>query len=214
MPVTRVHIIRHGETTWNNEKRWQGHLDIPLSERGIQQAKLLAQYLKPFPITAVYTSDLQRAELTGKIIADALGLQPHADPRLREMNLGVFQGLTMGEIQSRYAHELHSLRENWLDHHIQGGETRRMMQMRAYELFEQVLEREEGPEVALVAHGGVVRVLLHRLFPDSPAAMHTPIENTSLTTVTRDGGRWHLERLAETPHLTPHMPPSGTIEAQ
>jgi len=214
MPVTRVHIIRHGETTWNHEKRWQGHLDIPLSERGIQQARLLAEYLQTFPITAVYTSDLQRAAVTGRIIADVLSLQPRTDPRLREMNLGIFQGLTIGEIQSNYPHELLALRENWLDHQIEGGENRRMMQNRAYEMFEQIIEREQGPEVALVAHGGVVRVLLHRLFPGNPAARQTPIENTSLTTVARDGGDWQLERLAETPHLTPHSPPSGAIEAQ
>ncbi|MBE0688577.1 MAG: histidine phosphatase family protein, partial [Anaerolineae bacterium] len=106
MPVIRVHIIRHGETIWNHEKRWQGQLDTPLSERGVQQAKLLARYLQTRPITAIYTSDLQRAYVTGEIIADALGLRPQTDTRLREMNMGVLQGLTIGEIQARYAQEL------------------------------------------------------------------------------------------------------------
>ncbi len=214
MPSLRIHIIRHGETNWNHEKRWQGQLDPPLNERGLQQAQMLARYLQTHPITAIYTSDLQRAYVTAETIGSALDLRPQTDPRLREMHLGVLQGLTIGEIQARYAHELTSLRDDWLDHRIEGGENRHMVQTRAYALFEEVAAREPGPEVVLVAHGGVVRVLLHRLFPGSAAAKQTPIENTSLTTVVRDNGDWQLERLGETPHLTPHTPPHGTIEAQ
>jgi probable phosphoglycerate mutase len=214
MPVTHIHIIRHGETTWNASKRWQGQIDTALSERGQQQARLLAAYLRGRAITAIYSSDLMRARATAEPLAAALGLRVRTDARLREMALGVLQGLTIDEIRAQYQHELDALKANWLDHRVPGGESRRMMQMRAHELLEEVDAREAGPEIALVTHGGVVRVLMQRLFPDHPDVTTKPVENTSITTIVRGDGAWHVERLFETPHLAPHVPDRGETEAQ
>jgi broad specificity phosphatase PhoE len=86
--VTRIHLVRHGETEWNRELRWQGHSDPPLNERGRDQARSLAAALARRPFTAVYSSDLRRASETAEIVAAPLGLAVHVDSRLREIDVG------------------------------------------------------------------------------------------------------------------------------
>jgi broad specificity phosphatase PhoE len=205
MTFTTLYLVRHGETAWNAEHRWQGHIDIPLMETGIGQARRLADYLRGRAITAVYTSDLQRARMTADIIAEAQGIHAQSDERWREMNTGKFQGLTHDEIVANYADDLRLLNENWLDHIIEGGESRRMMRVRILAALDDVLSNTPGDAALVVSHGGSIRLLLRTLFPDHPDALHKPIENTSLTTLLYDNGIWTLHAMSETPHLKPHI---------
>src|SRR6186997_3178407 len=100
--MKRILLVRHGQTDWNAAGRWQGHEDIPLNATGLEQARALANHLRARPISAVYSSDLKRAQMTGAAIAEALGLALKTDPRWRELHLGVFQGLTTPEINAKY----------------------------------------------------------------------------------------------------------------
>jgi broad specificity phosphatase PhoE len=214
MTLQQIYLIRHGETAWNVDGRWQGQLDVPLSERGIQQAKALGTYLHGRPLTHVYTSDLKRAHVTAELIAQAIGAQVVTDVRLREMHLGVLQGLTKPEIESRYPHELTGMHDNWLDHQVEQGESRRMVQTRAIAVLDEAALHHPTKEVALVAHGGVIRAMMQRLFGAVFEAMHKPIENTSLTTLALKSGKWEIVAFAETPHLAPHVSPTQPGEAQ
>src|SRR5574338_121077 len=113
--MKRLLLIRHGQTDWNVEGRWQGHLDEPLNAAGVKQAQALGDYLRERPISAVYSSDLGRARVTAERIAEPHGLSVNTDARWREQNLGVFQGLTTSEINGKYPDEMRQLRENYLD---------------------------------------------------------------------------------------------------
>ena len=104
MTVERVYLIRHGQTAWNVDGRWQGFEPVPLNSMGLAQARMLASSLCA-PISAIYTSDLQRAVQTAEALAHGRGLTPQTDIRLREFNLGIFQGLTNEEIHARYPQE-------------------------------------------------------------------------------------------------------------
>lgn len=205
MTLTTLYLVRHGETAWNAEHRWQGHIDIPLMETGIQQARRLAEHMRPTRIAAIYSSDLQRARMTADIIAESQGIAVQADERWREMNTGKFQGLTHDEIVNNYADDLRLLNENWLDHIVEGGESRRMMRVRLLAALDDVLANTPGERALVVSHGGSIRLLLRTLFPDHPDAQHKPIENTSLTTLQRNGEAWSLHSMSETPHLKPHV---------
>lgn len=205
MTLSTLYLVRHGETAWNAEHRWQGHIDIPLMETGIAQARRLAEHLRSTPIAAIYSSDLQRARMTADIIAEAQGIAAQPDERWREMNTGKFQGLTHDEIVSNYADDLRLLNENWLDHIVEGGESRRMMRVRLLAALDDVLANTQGEAALVVSHGGSIRLLLRTLFPDHPDAQHKPIENTSLTTLNYDGSVWTLHAMSETPHLKPHV---------
>jgi broad specificity phosphatase PhoE len=199
--MKRILLIRHGQTDWNIEGRWQGHFDVTLNDEGRAQARTLADYLRDHPITAVYSSDLVRAHETAARVAEAHGLSVQDDPRWRELHLGVFQGLTTTEINSKYPEEMRRTREEYLDYVIPTGESRRAMQKRAYAAFREIVEREAGPEIVVVSHGGTIRVLLMRLFRENADILRRSVHNTSISTVETDGEVHRLISIAATPHL-------------
>ena len=99
---TQFIVVRHGETAWNAEGRIQGHLDSPLNEEGLGQAVLLADRLAHQRFSRLYSSDLGRALQTAQPISDHSGRAVHADMRLRERNLGIFQGHTGAQCERRW----------------------------------------------------------------------------------------------------------------
>jgi probable phosphoglycerate mutase len=98
--MTQLILIRHGETLWNTERRMQGQLDSPLTERGLWQAQQLGIRLKNQPFTTLYSSDLPRAARTAEQIAIVTGHNILIDERLRERHFGAFEGMTQKEIQA------------------------------------------------------------------------------------------------------------------
>lgn len=196
-----VLLIRHGQTDWNVEGRWQGMVDIPLNETGREQARQLAAHLKGRKLNAVYSSDLQRAAETARIIGEAVGLTPKTDERLREMHLGVFQGLTHAEQSAKFPELVIDMRKNYLDFQVPEGETRRQMQTRAYTALMEIVTNESDGEIALVTHGGVIRMLLLKLFGDLPEFHNKSVFNTSVTEISYDGTKWELVDLAAFTHL-------------
>lgn len=200
--MTRIYLVRHGETTWNAEGRWQGTLDIPLGEVGHQQAQALAKHLKDRPIAAMYSSDLSRARDTAEPLSRAKGLEIQTDARLRELDFGVFQGLTHDEIRAKYPEEERELFVDYLDFVLPEGESRRAVQARVYEMWQEVVRRHPNSEVVVMSHGGPVRLLLLKLFDDQVERMlKVPLPNVSVTTITAEGDKLELEGLGETTHL-------------
>ncbi|MBI3763708.1 MAG: histidine phosphatase family protein, partial [Chloroflexi bacterium] len=110
--MTRLWLIRHGETDWNVEGRWQGQTDPPLNESGRAQAEALAAQLAGIRIEAIYSSDLQRAHTTARIIARGLGLPVRLDARWREIDQGEWEGLLVTEVAARYPDELAARRSD------------------------------------------------------------------------------------------------------
>jgi broad specificity phosphatase PhoE len=202
MTIERVLLIRHGETEWNSSGRWQGFEQTLLNAVGRAQAEALAEHLRSHPITAIYTSDLLRALHTAQPLADALGLTPILHPDWREQNLGVFQGLTREQIQAKYPDEWAAMRTYQMDFVIPSGESRRNLQDRAYRAWESVLASAQGPEVAVVSHGGTIKFLLLKLFRDAPEVVDAHFLNTSITTVERNRNGWRLAEISATPHLS------------
>jgi broad specificity phosphatase PhoE len=210
--MKQVYIIRHGQTDWNAEGRWQGHEDVPLSDEGYKQAQALAKHLADVDFAAVYTSDLQRARETGRALAEATGAPLVVDPRLRELHLGALQGLTHAEIRERYPNDDEQMKANYLDHVVTGGESRRVMQARAYAAWQDMLEQTDSRPVALVSHGGTIRLLLLRVLDpaDNEAIMRLSIGNTSYTVLeVADDGSVHMRVAADHSHLTQQAADKG-----
>ncbi len=200
-PPREAYIIRHGETEWNVQKRWQGHYDCALNDEGRRQAKRLAKYMRlNHALSHIYSSDLSRALDTAKAIADAYGLEPVIDLRLRETHVGVFQGYTGDELVNLYPEELMRFRTGSMDFIIPTGESRLQVQARAHEAFFEVMANTEG-NVAFVSHGGWINLLLRKLFSDFDTHGGVYISNTSITTLVEDDGSWRLGSVSVTPHL-------------
>jgi probable phosphoglycerate mutase len=159
MQVTRLLAIRHGETAWNAKGRIQGHLDIPLNEVGLGQARRLARALATEPLAAVYTSDLARARETAAPLAARLGLEALPDSRLRERAFGRFEGMTFPEIEAHWPEDHRRWRERDPAYGPPDGEVLADFYQRVVAAATALCEAHRGEAVALVAHGGVLDCL-------------------------------------------------------
>lgn len=152
--MTRVILVRHGQTLWNALGKYQGHTDVPLNEVGIEQARKVAKRLAGENISAVYASDLSRAKDTAKIIAQKHGLEVETDKKLREMNFGLWEGKTYTQIQEEYP----QLVKVWISDpqllQIPQGETFSQVQLRAIRALKEIIRRHNINEtIVVVAHG-------------------------------------------------------------
>lgn len=164
MGERRLMLVRHGQTEFNATGRMQGQLDTDLSPTGVEQAKAAAECLKGRPISAVYSSDLMRAVETAKILAEAWGVPVVTDPRLRETDLGQWQGASHGEVDKDFPEQ----RFYWKHDPTWApplGETRLDVAARAYQVVEEIMDSHDFTEgdVVIVAHGGTIGALTARL---------------------------------------------------
>ncbi len=159
MQATRLIAIRHGETAWNVDTRIQGHLDIPLNNTGLWQARQVARALAGEPLSAIYASDLQRAHTTARAIAEATGAPLVPEPALRERSFGQLEGRTFAEIVAELPEQARRWRQR--DPHFapEGGETLVQLRERIAATTHRLAAQHTGGLVVLVAHGGVLDVL-------------------------------------------------------
>ena len=157
--MTRLLLLRHGQSTWNAEDRWQGWADPPLSELGVEQAEQAAGHLATLGLTAVACSDLERARRTAEILAGACGLGPLVvHPGLRERNVGAWSGLTFEEIDAGWPGLLALYRSGRYTR-PPGGEDSETLARRATAALGEVAGQLRGETVLVVSHGGVIRTI-------------------------------------------------------
>jgi 2,3-bisphosphoglycerate-dependent phosphoglycerate mutase len=196
-----LYCVRHGESTYNSLGRIQGQLDVPLSERGVQQSQAAAAALGQYPIGAIFASPLQRAFQTAQIVAEALGLEIHTDPRLMEINTGIFQGKTPEELAESCPEALARWRSGDPNYAIPGGESRAQLAARTGLAFGAI--RQSGYEhVLLVAHGGVIVTAIKSLLQTPLSGPPLAVENGSITRLAWNGdGTVEMLALNEIDHL-------------
>jgi alpha-ribazole phosphatase len=187
--MTKVYLIRHGETEGAESRRYKGHIDVPLSENGIEQIKKVADFIagagpcacpiqgRPQRVapadhilTAVYCSDLSRAIRSAEIVAEPHGLKPVIVEGLKERSFGVWEGMTFDEIKEKWPDAFNSWAANPLQFSPMGGESTMEVRERALKAFDEITGRNKGRDIAIVSHGGVIRVLLCEL-------LGMPLEN-------------------------------------
>lgn len=200
--TTVLFAVRHGETEWNLAERQQGHLDSPLTQRGLTQAHALANGLAGQGIEVLYSSDLGRALQTATIIADRLGLAIHEDQRLRERHLGTLQGLTRRELSERYPEDAAAFSAGDPDFVIPDGESIRQQYERCVRCAEDIAVRHPGQRVLVVAHGGVLASFFRRALglPLSEPRRFS-LFNATINSFSISNGAWRLDSWGRTGHL-------------
>jgi broad specificity phosphatase PhoE len=160
--LAHLYLIRHGETDWNRQGRWQGQSDVPLNDQGREQARQIAEKLADISFDAIYSSDLSRASEVARIIAQRQGDEVPIvlDQRLREIHQGEWQGLLVQEIEARYAEGFQHRRTNPLTVAPPGGETAGQVRERALAAIHDILAVHPNGHVAIVSHGFTLAVLL------------------------------------------------------
>ena len=158
--MTKVILVRHGQTVWNHEFKYQGHSDIALTEAGLQQAELAAKRLTNENITAVYASDLCRALRTAEAIAGKFNLSVTSLPGLREIKFGEWEGMTYEGIYARWPGIMDQMFTCADEMKIPGGETFRELQTRAVGAVKDLIQKHPDETIAVVTHGGTIRTIL------------------------------------------------------
>lgn len=154
--TTELILIRHGETDWNRELRFQGHIDVPLNDMGHEQARRLGLRLAGEPVQQLISSDLMRAQQTATPAARQLELEILTTVSLREQHFGIVEGMRADEIQTLHPRAW----EDWLqfreDHAMPEGESPRQFHARIIAALGRIATAHTGQKLLVVTHGGVL----------------------------------------------------------
>ncbi|MGH7566613.1 MAG: histidine phosphatase family protein [Gemmatimonadota bacterium] len=197
---TRIVLVRHGQTEYNREGRWQGSgTDVPLNDAGRAEAERVAASLaERFAgrVAAVYTSDLERARETARIVAARLGLDAVDEPALRELSHGRWEGLTHAEVEKRWPDEHAAYQADPYRVRRGGGDSYEDLEARVWPALERLADRHQGERIVAVSHGGPIRLALSRIL-DRPLTDRDAlgVVNGSWFEVSRTpGGDWCLDQ--------------------
>lgn len=178
MSTKKLFLFRHGQTDWNLERRCQGHTDIPLNAKGINQARELAKKLEGHPLEVVYSSDLSRALETAELALEGRDIPIVPTERLRETHMGEAEGLTVEEAIRRFGEATwNSFRANnkeALKLGFPGGETRGEALTRLRGLFDELVYKTDYQTIGLSTHGGALRSLIHSFLEEGAEPIAIP----------------------------------------
>lgn len=158
--ATRIHLVRHGQVVGHDRPRYNGQADVPLTELGRDQYRRLAQRLAQSPLAACYSSDLSRCVTGAEIICARSGIRPVCRPELRELNIGIWEGLSWDEITQRWPLEWQARLDDLVNYRVPEGENLLDLEARVMPVIGEVVARHRGEELLVVGHGGVNRVIL------------------------------------------------------
>lgn len=181
--MTRLYLIRHGETEWNKQNRTQGcGNDLSLSEFGIMQAKAVAKRFIDEDISAIFSSDLKRAYETAEEISKIVLKPIITSPGLREMNFGCFEGLTSYEISTHYKDIYERWRNNPMEHDIPQAESFIMLKNRTLDTVSQIITDYKGKNIIIISHGITIKIMIMSLLGMDPS-LHSRlrINNTGVS---------------------------------
>jgi len=201
--LTRICLVRHGETPWNAERRIQGQIDIGLNQHGVRQARAAGRFLRDEQATAIYSSDLTRALATAHALSEFSGLAAQPRPALRERKYGVLEGLTYDEAKASHADTYARFEAREPEFAIPGkGESLTELAARVVACLQEIALKHQGETVLLVTHGGVLDVV-NRFVRGQPlsAPRDFTIPNAGLNWVSVLDGRWQIDEWAITAHL-------------
>jgi Fructose-2,6-bisphosphatase len=201
MKETEIILIRHGETEWNSQKRMQGHSNSDLSSVGQAQIQALGQWMKNVPFDLIYSSDSLRAKQTAEAITQFSGHELQFDQRLREKNLGVFEGLTSEEARERHPEVFRLFKTAGSKYVIDEGESTQQLQDRALEIVNEIRIKHPEERVLLVTHGGFIRVVMkHSLGLSLETPTRFLIRNTGVFRLVWDD-KWLVSQMGGVSHL-------------
>lgn len=204
--MTKLVLVRHGETDWNVAEIFRGRLDVELNETGRRQAEQLGQYLADREITSIFSSPLKRATETAEIVARKHHLKVEVAPELNDYHFGEWQGLSHQQVREKYP----ELFGEWLKNPqlvtVPGGESLGDVRKRVLGLVDKVVSRGEGT-CLLVSHRVVNKVLICALLSlDNTHFWNIRLDTCGLTTFTYEEERFILTRHNDTSFLkSPHQ---------
>ena len=194
--MTRLYIVRHGQSVYNLEHILQGHLNSPLTERGIRQAYCAKKYLRRYRFDTAYSSDLKRAHKTGEIILEGRDMKIHNSRKLRERDYGELDGWSTFEIRKNgyFTADISAF----------GGENTDDVAERSFREFTRIARKEEDKKVLITTHETMITYLLKTIDPErfkDAADGCKLIPNCSLTVLDYKNGQFHIVRYGQNDYI-------------
>jgi alpha-ribazole phosphatase len=159
-PATRIYLVRHGQVEGHDQPRYNGQTDVGLTDVGLEQYHVLKERLASKPVSACYTSDLSRCAIGADIVCGQFDIEPVRRSELRELNIGVWEGLTWKEIAQRWPMEWQARLDDLVNYRVPQGENLLDVEARVMPVIGEIVERHKGQEILVVGHGGVNRIVL------------------------------------------------------
>lgn len=198
--MKKLILIRHGETDYTLQRKYCGHEDILLSANGIQQAKCLGAKLEKIKIDRVYSSDLGRALQTAEIVFPKQSIIRRKG--LREIDVGRFSGLTFEEAEKRYPRIYRMWRDNLSSVKIPKGEKVSDFAKRVRKCSQEIFDHNSGKKVAIVSHGGPIRIILLRMLKQDLDKFWRIEQNVAAVNIVEfKGGEPKILKVNDTSHL-------------
>jgi probable phosphoglycerate mutase len=202
MPVTRLCLVRHGETDWNAEGRVQGQTDVPLSAAGLAQARAAASALANHDFTTIYSSDLRRVRQTADLAAQRLALPVQLDPELRERHYGIFECLLYTEVKLRFPDHYARFLDKDPEYNFDTGESLRSFFERSLAAVTRIASAHRGEQVLAFTHGGVLDMVyrhINGLGLSTQREFGVPNAGLNWIEITDNG--WSVQSWADVAHL-------------
>ena len=200
--ITRLCLVRHGETAWNAEHRVQGQLDVPLNAVGEAQALAAAKVLAQEAFDAVYSSDLERARKTAEPAASALGREVLLDRDLRERHYGIFERLTYAEVKTRYPEDYARFEARDPEFAFRTGESLKDFHARSIAAISKIANENRSKSILVFTHGGVLDMLYRHV---TGLGIRAPrdfgIPNAGLNRLELRAEGWVIRAWADIAHL-------------
>jgi phosphoserine phosphatase len=197
-------LVRHGETAWNAQRRFQGQSDVALSERGRLQAAAIASALASIPFNHAYASDLQRASETAQAIVAKRGLTVHLDVRLREFDFGAWEGLTWTQIVELWPEVEQRLTTQPRRYEPVGGERFEHVVARVRAFLSELFASVTTGYALVVTHAGALHAMMETLAPKGFDSRGMAFSTAGITRVAMEDGRARIITLNDVSHLDPN----------
>ena len=199
--MLRLYFMRHGETVWNTERRYQGMTDIELSEEGLRQAECAAKRFKNIKIDKIYASPLKRAMKTAEKIAAEKGLEIISEDDFREIHFGEWEGKTVPELTEKYGESYTNFIREPHKYGFPGEGSVENVINRIKPGIDRLIAEEKG-NVLIVSHGGIIRLMIMYIMGlDSSWFTKMWINNTGVSIIEIKDGRKLLLTLNDSAHL-------------
>jgi alpha-ribazole phosphatase len=201
MEPTQLYLIRHGEVEEKYHRVFGGsRVDMNLSTRGHQQARAMADYVSKVKLNTVYVSPMKRAQQTVQPLLEKLDCRYHTHPDLHEVDFGDWTGLSWQELHDKHQISAFSWLEMMENATVPNGECAKTFRKRVDPVLQEILRQHQGDKVAVVCHGGVIRMMLSILLDlPLPKTSHFEIEYASVTRLELLPGKHEIQLLNFTP---------------
>ena len=206
----KIYLIRHGETEANKTFQFQGHVDNPLNSKGLCQAAALGQHYENIVLDEIYSSSMQRARQTAAPLAEAHGLTVQPLDELKEVCFGEWEGLSYDEIKAKWSDQLELFFKQPAQCRMPGGESFDDVALRVRSVCEDLFKNNSDKNIAIVSHGGVIRVQLCLLLGlDINKLWMFGVHNASTTCIGKWQDRFTIEYVNDTHYLNDNVNSDG-----